>query len=71
MGARISRPYTRKEVATARAKIEQQANDVFSELNARVSQEANAMAVLRGSLTQAQREAQAEASELLQRKQER
>ena len=53
---------TLKKVAAAKALIEQQANDVFSELNVRVSQEANAMALLRGSLTQAQREAQAEAS---------
>ena len=51
-------------MATARASNEQQANDIFNELKARVSQEANATAVLRGSLTQAQREAPAEACEL-------
>ena len=63
MGARISRPYS-KEVATARIQVARQTINFFGELNARVSQEANTLAVLRGSLTHAQREAQAEASEL-------
>ena len=59
-----SQDYTQKEVATAKTPIEQQTNDVFNELNVRVSQEANAMALLRGSLTQAQHDAQAETSAL-------
>ena len=52
------------EVASARAQIEQEANDVFGELNKRFSQETAVMAALRGTLTQAQKEAQAEVIQL-------
>ena len=53
---------TQKEVATDRAQVEQQANDVFGELSARLTQENRSIVFLRGSLTEVQREAQAEAN---------
>ena len=58
-----SQDQTLLEVATARNNIEQHANDVFNELNARFRQESNYMKQMKESLANAQNEAQAEARE--------
>lgn len=58
-----SHDQTLLEVADARNTIEQQANDVFNELNARIRQEASYLQQVKSNLANAQHEAQAESRE--------